>query len=189
MKFDDGVASGRLRMRCSTTPAPDQHGRPAPRSTKGKVSEEVHRRWLAGSRQYAPWHYRREAMLVDRDGKLQLPTAAIKEQLHEIPRNYTAVDGISDKTRHRLLGNGWHWGVAGRLLQLLVASTALTTATAHPVAPGLRHCSGSPSCRRDCRWAHAHPAREVPSSPSTSTRTSTGSTRRRSDTHTSNGLD
>ena len=135
LKFDDGVASGRLRMPCSTTPAPDEHGRPAPRSTEGKVAEEVQRRWLAGNRQYAPWHYRQEAMLVDKDGKLQLPTAAIKEQLHEIPRNYTAVDGIPDKTRHRLLGNGWHWGVAGRLIQLLVTSTVMTAATAQPIAP------------------------------------------------------
>ena len=37
--------------------------------------------------------------------------------------DYTWVEGVSDKSRHRLLGNGWHWGVAGRLLTILVLAT------------------------------------------------------------------
>ena len=43
----------------------------------------------------------------------------MKEQLHHIPPGYTAKAGDA-KTRHRTVGNGWHWGVASRLLGLLV---------------------------------------------------------------------
>ena len=51
----------------------------------------------------------------------------IKEQLHHIPKGYTAVEGVDDRTRHRLIGNGWHWGVARKLLTLVVAATMTPT--------------------------------------------------------------
>lgn len=132
-QFDEAVKSGRLRLPCSTTPAADENGRPAPKGARGKMSSDVRARWLADRRQFAPWHYRREAMLTDEHGKLRIPTPEIKEQLHNIPKAYTAVDGLDDRTRHRLLGNGWHWGVARRLLTLLVVGTFNQPTTASTV--------------------------------------------------------
>ena len=74
LKFSDAVASGRIRLPCSTTPAADERGRPPPRSMRGKVTTDVQQRWLQDSRQFAPWHYQREAMLADDQGKLVVLT-------------------------------------------------------------------------------------------------------------------
>ena len=48
----------------------------------------------------------------------------VKEQLHHIPPGYTAKAGADAKTRHRMVGNGWHWGVASRLLGLVMTTWA-----------------------------------------------------------------
>ncbi|CAE7894086.1 unnamed protein product, partial [Symbiodinium necroappetens] len=72
-----------------------------------------------------------DAMLQDSRGLLHLPPPDVKEQLHHIPAGYTAKAGADTKTRHRMVGNGWHWGVAARLLGILVMAT-----WAKPVASG-----------------------------------------------------
>ena len=129
LKFSDAVASGRIRLPCSTTPAADERGRPPPRSMRGKVTTDVQQRWLQDSRQFAPWHYQREAMLADDQGKLVVLTPGAKEQLHHMPKNFTARTAqgeLEPRTRHRLLGNGWHWGVARRLLLALLVHTAVS---------------------------------------------------------------
>ena len=109
LEFHSSVAQGRGLMPCATTPAPTDDGRAKPRSTRG-------RRWMEGGRQFAPWHYTVEAMLQDFKGVLHIPPPELKEQLHHIPGGYTAKPGADVKTRHRMVGNGWHWGVASRLL-------------------------------------------------------------------------
>ena len=55
--------------------------------------------------------------------RIHIPLSEVKEQLHHIPPGYTAKAGADAKTRHRMVGNGWHWGVASRLLGLLVMTT------------------------------------------------------------------
>ncbi|CAE7838599.1 unnamed protein product, partial [Symbiodinium necroappetens] len=140
LKFSDAVASGRIRLPCSTTPAADERGRPPPRSRRGKVTTEVQQRWLQDSRQFAPWHYQRDAMLADDQGKPAVLTPCAKEQLHHMPKNFTAMTAqgeLEPRTRHRLLGNGWHWGVARRLLLavLVHAAASLPTTVAIPTAP------------------------------------------------------
>ena len=133
--FADEVKSGRLRMPCATTPAADANGRPAPKGARGKTPADAKARWLADRRQFAPWHYNRHAMMVDTNGTLSIPSPAVKEQLHDIPKDYTAVANLDDRTRHRLIGNGWHWGVARRLLLILVAFTTTGKATAEQPRP------------------------------------------------------
>ncbi|CAE7863082.1 eIF3-S7, partial [Symbiodinium necroappetens] len=140
LRFSDAVASGRIRLPCSTTPAADERGRPPPRSMRGKVTTDVQQRWLQDSRQFAPWHYQRDAMLADDQGKLVVLTPGAKEQLHHMPKDFTAKTPqgeLEPRTRHRLLGNGWHWGVARRfLLAVLVhAAASLPTAAAIPATP------------------------------------------------------
>ncbi|CAE7466803.1 PUB3, partial [Symbiodinium sp. CCMP2456] len=120
LAFHPAVATGRRLMPCATTPAPTNEGRPKPRATRGKTSKDTDARWSDGKRQYAPWHYQLEAMLQDSQGVLHLPTAEIKEQLHGIPTGYTVQAGADDRTRHRMIGNGWRWGVAGRILGFVV---------------------------------------------------------------------
>ena len=41
---------------CLTTPSDDPQGRPAPRSSKGKISSEANQRWRADRQRFAPWH-------------------------------------------------------------------------------------------------------------------------------------
>ncbi|CAE7897502.1 unnamed protein product, partial [Symbiodinium necroappetens] len=78
------------------------------------------RRTVGGrGRQFAPWHNTVEAMLQDSRGVLHIPPPDVKEQLHHIPAGYTATAGADTKTRH----HGWHWGVAARLLGILVMAT------------------------------------------------------------------
>ena len=52
----------------------------------------------------------------DAAGKLQIIPADVKEKLHHLPPGYTQASFLDDTTRHRMLANCWHWGVARRLL-------------------------------------------------------------------------
>ena len=113
---------------------PSEEGRPAP--------VHAQERWLADKCQYAPWHYKREAMLTSPSRELCIPPTFIKEQLHEIPLDYAWVEGVSDKSRHRLLGNGWH--VAARLLAVLSWRPSLPGAG--PGAPFLGAGAVAPRC-------------------------------------------
>ena len=152
LSFPEGVASGRLRFPCATTPAADENGRPAPRGSRGKTPPDAHARWMADNRQFAPWHYKAEQMMSDSGGRLVIPPPSVKEQLHDIPIDFTKVSSVTDRDRHRLLGNGWHWGVARRLLSLLVFATVAATfsgGSAHSPAgsPEPRPESGGPLWR------------------------------------------
>ncbi|CAE7351372.1 PUB3, partial [Symbiodinium sp. CCMP2456] len=144
------------------TPAPTDEGRPKPRATRGKTSKDTDARWSDGKRQYAPWHYQLEAMLQDSQGVLHLPTAEIKEQLHGIPTGYTAQAGADDRTRHRMIGNGWHWGVAGRILGFVVLAAwaaALAEAGRLPSSP---KTSTLQWLTQACSWDFSPPPRPSP---------------------------
>ena len=134
--FHPAVASSRLLLPCATTPAEDENGRPAPKRARGKIPEPARARWLADCRQFAPWHYAEEAMLHDEAGRLHNIPANVKEALHEIPAGYTDLGDGDERSRHRLVANGWHWGVARRLLAMLMALTVARPAEASvPAAP------------------------------------------------------
>ena len=118
---------------CLTTPAPTSEGRPAPKSSKGKMDSRTHERWLANNRQYAPWHFQEELMFTDQSGQLQLPSIETKESLHHLPVGYT--QGFDERKRHKWLANSWHVGVAKLLLCLIFTQTSAGKATAHPAQP------------------------------------------------------
>ena len=106
-QFREGVASGRLRLPCATAPAADAWTTSAERrqrqGRRGDPPTVAHRpppvRPLA--------LYRGEAMLVDTNQVLHLPSPELKEALHHIPVKFTATEINDARTRHRLLGNGW----------------------------------------------------------------------------------
>ena len=50
-------------------------------------------------------------------------------------KGFTDVKGVDARARHRLVGNGWRWGVATRLLCMLVAHTFAAPASATPAIP------------------------------------------------------
>ena len=85
-------------------PCMDDNGRPAPKSARGRLLPTPRH---DGSRTRVA--HRKEAMTQDDTGRLLIPPPKIKEQLHDIPADYTAVDGPDDRTRHRLLAliGGW----------------------------------------------------------------------------------
>ena len=128
LKFHPTVASGRRCMPCSTAPAPDENGRAAPRNQRGSVPPDAKDRWLADKRQFAPWRYVRKALIEDEAGQVVVPPPDVKEH----PKGFTDVRGVDTRTRHRLVGNGWRWGVATRLLCMLVARTFAAPTDASP---------------------------------------------------------
>ena len=123
LSFHPAVVSGRLKLPCATTPAESDNGRPAPRHSRGKVPEETKQRWLQDCRQLAPWHYAEEAMMTNAAGQLVNIPPIIREQLHDMPPQFTAVPSASDKDRLRMVANGWHWGTAAKLIAILIFAT------------------------------------------------------------------
>ena len=107
-------------MPCMTTPAPSADGRPPPKKMKSKMRPDTRQRWLEDSRQYAPWHYDEEHMLVDASGQLALPTIGIKEQLQGLPIGYTELGDLPLRSRHRMMGNAWNCTVARFLLTIIL---------------------------------------------------------------------
>ena len=53
------------QLPCMTTPAPTDDGRPAPKSSRGKMDLRTHERWLANNRQFAPWRFQEEFLFMD----------------------------------------------------------------------------------------------------------------------------
>ena len=110
--FHPKVAQHLARLPCFTTPAPDENGRSAPKRSKTRTDPETRNRWLAGNRQYAPWHYQEHALLTDEAGNMVIPDITIKEQLHHFSIDYTQHHEVTDRERHRM---DWqfvaHWGV------------------------------------------------------------------------------
>eukprot|EP00438_Fugacium_kawagutii_P034924 Skav206385 [mRNA] locus=scaffold834:525350:529905:- [translate_table: standard] len=128
------------RIPCFTTPAPTDSGRSAPKRLRGRIQPEAKARWLEDQRQFAPWQYASEAMMSDRHGKLHVLTADIKEQLHQLPRGYTKVKGVSERSRHRLIANGWHAGVV-RFLIILMFTQVVKHNAAATIPPVVRYTS------------------------------------------------
>ena len=124
------VQNHEIRLPCMTTPAPDENGRPAPKRVRGRINSDTRQRWLDGRRQWAPWHYAQEAMLTCEDGTLVLPPITLKECLHQIPPGHTQVGSVSERARHRMLGNSWHVGVAQILLCIILTSCNVGQASA-----------------------------------------------------------
>ena len=116
--LDPRVQRHELCVPCLTTPSPSASGRAAPKRMKGKLDPYTKTRWLEDHRTYAPWQYEPHALLHDDQANMQVPTAECKEQLHMLPKGYTAIDGVHDRSRHRVLANGWHCGVARFLFSL-----------------------------------------------------------------------
>ena len=117
--FSDEVRSGTVFMPCLTTPAETDAGRSAP-SDKGQQSNAAWQLWSESNRQFAPWHSEPHAMM-QLDNTLVVPPPEVKELMHHMPYGWTAATGKDERTRHRMLGNGWHAGVA----KVIIAATLL----------------------------------------------------------------
>lgn len=61
--------------------------------------------------------------MIDSSGQLQVPTAKIKEQIHGFPEDWTSHEQVPERSRHRMIANSWHVGVAQFLMMLLFGST------------------------------------------------------------------
>ena len=73
------------------------------------------------NQQYGPWAYEATNCIEWDNNEITIPTADVKEGLHMLPWGYTAAAGATEKTRHRMIGNGWHIGTAMFLLFTLLA--------------------------------------------------------------------
>ena len=78
-------------------------------------------RWRDDQQQYGPWLYEPANCLRWDNNELTIPTADVKEGLHMLPWGHTAAAGATEKTRHRMIGSGWHIGTAMFLLFTLLA--------------------------------------------------------------------
>ena len=117
---------------CLTTPSDDPQGRPAPRSSKGKISSEANQRWRADRQRFAPWHYEAGVMMTDSQGRFVLPPPSVKEQWHHLPRNWTKQ--LPEHDRHKALANGWHAGAA-RLIFIMAMFAATPPTSARELNP------------------------------------------------------
>ena len=98
--------------------------------THERIDPESKTRWLQDNRTYAPWHYAETAMATSADGNLVTLPITVKEQLHGLPKNFTDAEGVTNRSRHRMIANGWHIGVIKFLMLLLVQpSTAQIVAS------------------------------------------------------------
>ena len=138
LKFSDAVMCGKTYMPCLTTPSPTDAGRDAPAKSIGKCDAETVKRWQNDNRRFAPWHYAADHMLTDNNGVLHVPSACIKEQMHMLPMHYTDDADLSDRDRHRIIGNGWHFGVAKFLFVYVLLSAARDAEARLPYSPRRR---------------------------------------------------
>ena len=67
---------------------------------------------------FAPWQYTEEAMLHDDQGQMHVPSPDVKEQFHQLPKGYTSISCVPERSRHRMLANGWHLGSARFIMML-----------------------------------------------------------------------
>ena len=137
LQFHQSVLNKQKVIPCFTTPAPSEEGRPAPKKLKGRIDPETKSRWLSDQRAFAPWQYSPEALMHSEDGLMHVPTPEVKEQLHMLPKGYTEAPGVAERSRHRLLANGWHTGVARLILYLVVTSLQQAQVAALPNVPRL----------------------------------------------------
>lgn len=132
-QLHDSVLSGDKKMPCLTTPSPDGDGRPPPRKVRGQVNGLQKQRWLRGGREYAPWQYQDHAMLHGPHGDVQIPHASTKENLHGFSGQHTAVPGVSDRSRHRMMANSWRLHIVQFILLVMLTNpTAACTRVGRP---------------------------------------------------------
>jgi len=135
LSFHPALVTRQKILPCFTTPAPSESGRPAPKKLKGRIDPATKARWLADQRTFAPWQYSPEAMMQLENGSMVIPPADVKEQCHHLPKGYTQVQGVSERSRHRLLANGWHAGVARFMLYMVVMTLQARPLSAIPCQP------------------------------------------------------
>ena len=120
---------------CLTTPAPDEHGRPAPQHCNEKP--DTIQRWQADHQRFAPWQYHHKYLVSDANGHKRLAPANMREQMMGFDGQRTA-NMTPDKTeyhRNKALGNTWRIPSAIWLLLLMVMDTIHTPTTAIPISP------------------------------------------------------
>ena len=138
LRLHPDVESHAKRVPCLTTPAPTEAGRAPPKKLRGRLDPAQRSRWLDDGRTFAPWQYAPEAMLHAPDGTMTTPGAEAKEQLHQLPKGYTNVQSVPERSRHRMLANGWHLGSA-RFVRMLVLQTMVGKYSASPHPGSTQH--------------------------------------------------
>ena len=123
-QFQNGrpaLPRGRLAgpQTCFTTPSPDSQGRASPAKNRLRTSEAARQRWLADNRQFAPRHDNDHAMAWMGEEAVVIPPD-VKEQLHNFPRGFTKVEGVSHRSRHRMMANSWHLSSASVMLAFML---------------------------------------------------------------------
>ena len=160
------VREGRRGLCCLTTPAPTDKGRDAPKHSKQPISQQARQRWLKDNRQYAPWHYEDHNMISTSDSK-RLLTCSEKEMVHHLPKDYTKATDKPDRTRNRMLANGWHVGVAKAMLTLALLSLQYPVSNAETIItdiPRELHPDGPTWISRVCTWYQSSNLRAGPPS-------------------------
>ena len=182
LRLHESVRTGNKKVPTFTTPAPNEGGRDAPEGSLLRCSEGAKQRWQADLRRFAPWQYEPHAMMTAATGHCFNMPATVKEVLMGFPARFTHTgkdDAKNDVTiaptsRHRMLANTWHVGVAQAVLYMflvlaLVPSTkAATLVPAQPRLTCLHRisawCSATPglwrSCAADVRMGHHRTVQE-----------------------------
>ena len=107
---------------CLTTLAMTEGGREAPKRVKTKIDTPTRNRWLEGRRQYAPWFYGERDMLTHGSGCFYSVLVETKAALRHFDRGFTSSCRVTEKDRHRLLGNSWHMDAVQQTLDFICCS-------------------------------------------------------------------
>ncbi|CAE7455635.1 setd6 [Symbiodinium necroappetens] len=130
LKLHPKVLDGSRKLPCLTTPAQSEAGRDPPKAIKGRIDSATRARWLEHRRSYAPWFFLEENMMTDPHGTMVLLPIEAKELAHQFVAGFTQVEGVTDKERHTLLGNSWHFGVSLAVMELALHHGVRTVGSA-----------------------------------------------------------
>ena len=143
-KLHESVLRGDRKVSTFTTPAADSGGRNAPEGSLQKCSEGAMLRWRGDLRRFAPWHYEPHAMMsAATQHCVNMPATVMEVFFTGFQPRFTAGGKDADMksvtvpptSRHRMLANTWHVGVAQAVLYMFLVLALVPSVKAAPPIP------------------------------------------------------
>ena len=143
-KLHESVIRGDRKVPTFTTPSAEPDGCNAPEGSLQKCSEGAKVRWHGDLRRFAPWQYEPHAMMSAATQHCVNMPATVKEVLMGFQPRFTGTGKDEDMkevtlpptSRHRMLANTWHVGVAQAVLYMfLVLALVPSAKAATPIPP------------------------------------------------------
>ena len=112
------MISHELRIPCLTTPSPSEAGRPPRKRMKGKVHPEQKARRLVTTGPSPPGNMQKKLYFTEQMVRCMCRRPGSRSSSVNWP--LTTSSGVSERVRHRLLANGWHFGTARSVMMMVL---------------------------------------------------------------------